>query len=162
MEDKNILFGCDRLNDRHMSAVNSILKKQFPNVNGLQETTNIPHYSDSQDKWLIRNQFQNQVPPWAQIHFNGNNHWVFTCQNTEGKDVLFVDSLVANNAPNSNVQIQIAQIYGSSHSNLSVNIPKVQKQPNSFDFGVFAIDHTVEFCFNPKHTLLSKTLRLGL
>ena len=62
---------------------------------------------------------------------------------------MYADSLVAENAPNSNVQIQISQIYGRSSSNVFVHVPKVQQQPNSFDCGIFAIAHAVEFCFNP-------------
>lgn len=150
MEDKAILSSSDWLTDRHMSAANSILKMQFPGINGLQETTGIPHYSDSQDKWLVNKQFQKQAAPSAQIHFNGSNHWVFTCQRNEGNEVLYADSLSSKNAPNSNVQIQIAQIYGRSQSNLLVHVPKVQQQPNSYDCGIFAIAHAVEFCLNPK------------
>ena len=48
------------------------------------------------------------------------------------------------------LQIQIAQVYGRSNSSLSVDVPKVQQQPNSSDCGLFAIAHAVEFCFNPK------------
>ena len=44
-------------------------------------------------------------------------------------------------------QIQIAQVYGHFCSNLSVNVPKVQQQPNSFDCGVFAIAHAVDILF---------------
>ena len=49
IEDKYILSGCDWLNDRHMNAANSILKKQFLGINGLKETIIVPHYSDSQN-----------------------------------------------------------------------------------------------------------------
>ena len=48
--------------------------------------------------------------------------------------------------------LQIAQVYGHFCSNLSVNVPKVQQQPNFFDCGVFAIAHAVEFCFNPTYS----------
>ena len=52
---QNYFSSREWLNDRHMSAANSILKMQFPGINGLQETTGIPHYSDSdsQDKWMV-------------------------------------------------------------------------------------------------------------
>ena len=79
-----------------------------------------------------------------------SSFFVFTCQSNEDNEVLYADSLSAKNFPNSNVQIQIAQIYGRSPSNLSVHTPKVQQQPNSFDCGTFAIAYAVEFCLNPK------------
>ena len=63
------------------------LKKQFPGINGVKETIIVPHYSDSQDKWMIRKQFKKQEAPSALIHFKGNNHWVFTCQGSEGKEI---------------------------------------------------------------------------
>ena len=75
---------------------------------------------------MIRKQFKKQEAPSAQIHFNGNNHWVFTYQGSYEKEILYADSLTAANTPNSNVQIQIAQVYGHLRSNLSVNEPKVQ------------------------------------
>ena len=63
---------------------------------------------------------------------------------------MYADSLVAENAANSNVQIHISQIYGRSSSNVFVHIPKVQQQPNSSDCGIFAIAHAVEFCMEGK------------
>ena len=110
-----------------MSAVNTILNKQFPNVNGFVGDYLHTTLLRSHDKWLIRKKFQAQLPPSAQVHFNGNNHWIFTCQNTDSHDIIYADSLMSCNAPNSNVQIQIARIYGRSNSNLSVNKPKVQQ-----------------------------------
>ena len=102
------------------------LRQQFPGINGLKETIIVPHYSDSQDKWMIRKQFKKQEVPSAQIHFNGNNHWVFNCQGSLEKEILYADSLTAANTRNSNVQIQIAKVYGHFCSNSSVYAPKVQ------------------------------------
>ena len=112
--------------------------------------------TDSQGKWIPNKKFNNQAAPSGQIHYTGSNHWVFSCQLHENNEAIYLDSLISDKSPNNNLLIQMSQIYGKSNKKLNIHIPKVQPQPNSFDCGLFAIAHLVEFCltgsaFSPKY-----------
>ena len=102
--------------------------------------------TDSQGKWIPHKKFNNQAAPSGQIHYTGSNHWVFSCQLHENNEAIYLDSLISDKSPNNNLLIQTSQIYGKSNKKLNIHIPKVQPQPNSFNCGLFAIAHLVEFC----------------
>ena len=53
-----------------------------------------------------------------------------------------------------NVQIQLCQIYCKdqkfgTQNFVTVKIPEIQQQPNSYDCRIFALASLVDFCFNP-------------
>lgn len=132
-----------------MLAVSTILKKQFPNINGLQDTTNTPFFVDEKNVWNTEKQFKSQQAPCTQIHFDGNNHWTMSFA-TDANAIFYIDSLSDNlKELKSNIKIQLSQIYRSKSKTLHVKIPRVQQQPNSHDCGLFAIANVVEFCYSP-------------
>ena len=51
-------------------SAQNLLKIQFPDINGFQETTLAPVKSNG--KWVNHNGFLPQYPPSIQIHHNGN------------------------------------------------------------------------------------------
>ena len=55
-------------------SAQNLLKIQFPDINGFQETTLAPVKSNG--KWVSHNGCLPQDPPSVQIHHNGNQHWV--------------------------------------------------------------------------------------
>ena len=68
-------------------SAQNLLKIQFPDINGFQETTVAPVKSNG--KWVSHNGFLPQDPPSAQIHHNGNQHWVLSTQLSNGEIYLF-------------------------------------------------------------------------
>ena len=69
--------------------------------------------------------------------------------------VYYIDSLSENTKGlKHNVQIQLCQICCKdqkcgTQNFVTVKIPRVKQQPNSYDCGVFALASLVDFCFNP-------------
>jgi hypothetical protein len=139
------------LSDKHMSAVNKILSSQFPLINGLQDTTLTIHFIQQRNVWNTDRKFKRNTAPCAQIHFECDNHWTCSIKSIKDEDaVYFLDSLGINiKVLKNNIQIQLSQVYDSTHSKLNVKIPRIQQQPNSFDCGLFAIANVVDFCHNP-------------
>ena len=148
-KDKKKILDNDWLNDKHMRAVFSILRQQFPHIGGMQDTTLTPFFVDDSQNWNISKCFLAQTPPSAQIHFDGKNHWAMSFQ-SDPDTVYYIDILGESiKELKNNVQIQLCQIYIKDNKSLSVKVPRVQQQPNSHDCGVFAIANLVEFCFRP-------------
>ena len=69
--------------------------------------------------------------------------------------VYYIDSLSENiKGLKNNVQIQLCQIYCKeqkfgTQNFVTVKIPRVEQEPNSYDCGVFALASLADFCFNP-------------
>ena len=74
-------------------SAQNLLKIQFPDINGFQETTLAPVKSNG--KWVSHNGFLPQDPPTVQIHHNGNQHWVLSTQLSNG-EIYLLDSLALN------------------------------------------------------------------
>ena len=58
------------------------------------------------------------------------------------------DSLKTNKTLNSNLTIQISQIYSAINNTLTVEIPDTQKQNNSSDCGVFSIAFLTDILYS--------------
>jgi hypothetical protein len=52
----------------------------------------------------------------------------------------------------------LCQIYNVK--NLTIKLPRIQQQPNSYDCGLFAIANTVEFCNNPNRFNFNVTYKI--
>ena len=74
-------------------SAQTLLKIQFPDINGFQKTTLAPIKSNG--KWVSHNGFLPQDPPSVQIHHNGNQHWVLSTQLSNG-EIYLLDSLALN------------------------------------------------------------------
>jgi hypothetical protein len=138
----------DILNNQYLCSdviisAQNLLQIQFPNINGFQETTLAPVFSNG--KWTSSTGFQAQDPPCVQIHHNGRDHWVLSIQ-IENGDIYFLDSLRLK--INTSLEFQLCKMYGQNNNRILIKIPEVQKQDNSIDCGLFAIANAVEFCNN--------------
>ncbi|CAG2245650.1 unnamed protein product [Mytilus edulis] len=122
-------------------STQNLLKFEFPEINGFQETTLAPVKVDG--KWVSETGFQSQESPSVQIHHNGNAHWVLSLQTRDG-NIYLLDSLSLNLT--TSLEYQLTQIYGKDKKKLIIRIPDVQKQQNSIDCGLFAIANALEFC----------------
>ena len=61
--------------------------------------------------------------------------------------VYVLDSLKSNKTLNSNIQLQLSQMYSGGKNSLNIIVPDVQRQNNSSDCGVFAIAFLTEFLY---------------
>ena len=126
------------LTDKHISAANDLLKRQFPDARGLQPT------------FLGQNlTFQVVEPPFVQILHAGKNHWM-TVIGIDQSLVKVYDSLYRCVAPS--VTMQAASIMKSASDHIVFRIESMQIQEGSVDCGLFAIAYATEFCFgnNPE------------
>ncbi len=99
--------------------------------------------------WNINKRFNVQPAPCAQIHFDGNAHWVCSFSTEKGV-VYYMDSMGDKlKHLKLNIPIQLSQIY--NHKHIDVKILRIHQQPNSHDCGLFAIVNTIEFCENPSN-----------
>lgn len=150
LNDKEEIENKHWLTDKHMTAVTNILKRQYTQLQGFQLTTNTPFFVEKDKKWNTDKKFYKQSAPSVQLHFDGQNHWAVSMQQLkEPHYIYYIDSLSDSlKMLKNNVQIQLSQIYTSQNSILQIKVPRVQQQPNSYDCGLFAIAHAVEFCYN--------------
>ena len=102
-----------------MLAVSNILRKQFPQINGLQDTKNTPFFMEEKQFWNTSKQFKPQVSPSVQLHFDGINHWTMCFSSSKDEEsIYYIDSLGANLKDlKNNVKIQLSQIYSKKISN---------------------------------------------
>jgi len=111
----------------HLTAVQILLKQQFPNVNGLINTHKVTQ------KGVTLSSGSVQI-----LHINGN-HWitVSTLMSTKNDyDVTVYDSL--NSCVNHGTKMQLATLIKTSRKSLQIKIACVNKQAGFNDCEVFA------------------------
>lgn len=149
-EDHDILFGKGKINCSILNVVISLLAKRFPDINGHQPTYYSPIYNEEYERWISRPSlvFKPCSAPAVQIHHTGKDHWVTSVKPSTNSPVVLVDSAWSSSSITTSLSIQLAKIYGQETRKLQVEIPKIQRQPNGYDCGIYAAAHAVEFCFN--------------
>ncbi|XP_028402994.1 uncharacterized protein LOC114525772 [Dendronephthya gigantea] len=135
--DRNTIITRKELTDHIIGAAHNVLHKQFPDACGLQNTTLGPV-----------NNFSIHRGTFFQILHTGTHHWVLV-SNTGCKpaSINLYDSLY-NGKISSSTKKQIAGLLFESSPSITINIPRVQYQPNYVDCGVFAIAFLVSLLFN--------------
>jgi hypothetical protein len=115
-----------RLDDNIINEAQKILRKQFPMVEGWQDTL------------LAQTSFSTAVEESIQIHFTGQNHWV--CSTSIGGYIRVYDS-AGSTQLTSSMEVQLTDCYKSliSANKLEVELPPVQVQSGAVDCGLFAI-----------------------
>ena len=88
---------------------NGILSNQFPEVNGFQSTLLTPVFDSKCHRWDYHAQLESRSSPSAQIHHDGNFHWVVSLKS--GDTIYILDSLYKLTL-SSSLQIQISKLYG--------------------------------------------------
>ena len=110
-----------------INAAHDMMHEQFPPINGMQHCTLSPHFIDDKHQSEIpKKSFQYTAAPSVQIHYIGHSHCVTSFQRAGDTRVFVLDSLysVYPELPAS-LQIQLAQIYGSSDGQLVIHIPSL-------------------------------------
>ena len=130
--DKNHVHDGRWLNDKHINYAQSLLKNQFPHIDGLKDT-------------LLVHKKQEKIKQGVQIIHTRGNHWI-----------------VASNLRNSNCEIQIFDsLYTSVHKDtqkvvlnlfetsgeVTLKMAEMSKQEGMHDCGVFAIAAATALAF---------------
>ena len=138
---KDEIIKGERLNDQHINLAQTLLKKQFPTFNGLQNCL----FSQKIDN------FQPVEGDAIQIHFvSPINHWVTSCSKKLENEVAIYDSSFSKGEFEHTLQEQLAVIYNrfinfvndsgdEMDPTLIVATPGVQQQKGIDDCGLFAI-----------------------
>ena len=123
-KDKDILVDGLELNDLHVNASQTLLKKQHPLVNGFTSTLKVA----SLNGW---------TPNYIQIlHCATKHHWVtLTTLGCKDGEVRIYDSLFTK--VDDTTLNTIAMLFGDT--DVTCNVPPVQKQQGIVDCGVFAV-----------------------
>ena len=135
MQDKQELLCGSLLSDKHIYAAQTLLQRQFPNINGFQ------------DSCLSQVGF-NPVSEKAsmQMHHIGGNHWVLS--SSIGGSLVVYDSLYSS-IP-SDLKEQLSDIYLNFVKPYSgvvdARIAETQKQSGSSDCALFVIGWAYEIC----------------
>ena len=125
----------DWLTDSVINAVQTLLKKSFPHVGGLQRTT----LAETLGFAIERGEF-------IQILHVSNNHWL-TVSNigcSQGY-VNVYDSIPSGNIPE-RTKRQIAAILYTKEKQINIHFPSVQVQYGVNDCGLFALAFAATLC----------------
>lgn len=127
--DVKVIENGERLTDHIIGAAHSILRKQFHGVGGMEKLT----------LGLVDN-FSIQRGEFAQILYTGSSHWVLASTNgcSNPAEVNLYNSLFRSRIPMS-VKKQIASLVYEEGKKFKIIVPRVQRQNDRDDCGVFAI-----------------------
>ena len=128
-DDVKIIESGDWLTDHIIGAAHFVLRDQFPYIGGMKNTTLGPV-----------NNFTVQRGEFAQILQKGSSHWVLASNIgcSSPSEVRLYDSLFRDRIQQA-VKQQIASIIYEEGKSFKIVVPKVQRQNNYHDCGVFAI-----------------------
>ena len=123
--DKDILLGEGWLNDQHIYIAQRLIKKQFPNVGGLQPTVLQTHMKPLPTGSL-------------QILHTDGNHWIaLSTFNCDAAVITVYDSKYTS--VSESTQTILAKMVYTDRPFFSIKMASVSKQSGSSDCGLFAI-----------------------
>ena len=135
LDDQEVLTGGRWLSSRHISAVHTLLKKQYPEQNGLQDTLQL----SNKFNWV------SNTKNFVQIVHISQNHWVCVSNRLTPDGVVEVyDSIPAT--CNNTLTGQIAAIMKCSSQQFTVRWVEVQLQSGRDDCGLFAVAFAEGLC----------------
>ena len=144
---KDWILGKQWLSSDHMGHVNKLILDAGYSLNGFQDTILAPVLQKDQTWFIPDNGLQSQAPPSVNVHYNSQKHWVTSFQFENG-DICLLDSSLGRkieNYINDSLKVQLAQVYGSGKSQITVKVPQIQQKNNGHDCGLFAIANLMEF-----------------
>ena len=118
------------LNDQHMTAAMTLVKRDFPEISGLQSTL--------RNKSKVK-PFSPQPEGSIQL-LHSTNHWVTSCY-LDGEIKLYDFLYDRKNGLPQELQQQLTTIYrnAASGGQIVVAVPAVQQQKGGQDCGLYAI-----------------------
>ena len=137
------------MNDAIINAASSILRKQFPDIEGLQNCLLIPKKCEKSKVWMYHEQHKfKYMESGIQIHYNGSNHWFTSIIKLPAINVIHILDPAGFTKLNSSTEIQLATLYLKPLQNFEVIFCTAQPQ-YSGECGVHAIANAVGYCYNP-------------
>lgn len=133
--DKEILQGGETLTDKHIDAAQRLLKKQFPNIHGLQSPT-----------LQETNQWDVMRAEGVQILNENSNHWVCISTRECPPDTVNVYDSVKTKI-STHITRQVSYILHSQADSISFRVMYAQQQTGVSDCGLFAIATATALCF---------------
>ena len=120
--DRDTILSKRRLDDNVINESQKLLKKQFPNIGGWQDTL------------LCQTSFSAVTDESVQIHHTGKNHWV--CSTSINGHLRVYDSSSSKNITSS-MERQLAECYQTlaTDRTLAVELPPAQTQQGEVDRG---------------------------
>ena len=141
LDDRQALTGGRWLSSRHMSAVHTLLRKQYPGQNGLQDTLQL-------SRWAFGSK------DFVQIVHISQNHWVCVSNLLTPEGVVEVyDSLPAT--CNNTLTRQVTAIVQCSGQQFTVRWINVQLQCGGDDCALFAVAFAEALCAGQDPRVLS-------
>ena len=131
---KDILSTDEWLDDEIINAAQSLLKKQFSHIHGLQDT----NLGSTLTFDIMRKEF-------VQILFTGEDHWLTV--STFGLQSSFIhvlDSL--HSTLSSSAKDQICALLNTDQDTINVQFVNTEKQTNTNDCGLYAIAYATSVC----------------
>jgi len=144
--ERDMLCNNGWLTDLYMNAVQVLIKKQFPHIGGLQNTTII------QPK---RNNKPFQVGTESlQIIHTSNNHWIVpSTMNCYQADITVYDS--SSSSVNMETKIILSSLLKTQKCQFTIQISN--KQSGTKDCGVFATAYRTTVAYGKDPPILSTT-----
>ena len=147
-EEKDAIIGKEMLSDESINIAQNLLKQQFPNLNGLVDTS----VGKCQEFDIIPAKQR-----YVQILHAGSLHWVCVAsvkENENNQSHQIYDSLVSNKIKLDVIE-QIADYSFCSKEELLLEIMPVQQQKNGVDCGLFAIAFATSLAFHEDPSVTS-------
>ena len=144
LADKNSILDGDWLTDGVIYAAQSLLKKQFPDVGGLQKAA----LGQTLSFDVVRGDF-------VQIILVRSNHWITISNISCDKNEVAVYDSKPTAYLSPDTKEKIASIICSDQTQFSITIKQVQRQNGSQDCGLFAIAFAHAICCGIDPTSLS-------
>lgn len=131
-KELDVIRNGEWLTDQHMRLALTLLKKQFPNMDGLHDTLYGCDLS-----------FPKTSHPFVQILNISNQHWV-TIASSSSMTVRFYDSLYPSIS--SLTKAQISAVMSCAERKITILRQKTQFQAGGSDCGLFAIAYATDLC----------------
>ena len=134
--DQEILRRGEWLVDRHINVASVLMKEEFPNQQGLQNTLFLQHFD----------QYGSGISQFVQIiHVNGN-HWLCVSNKFSPEGTVDVYDCSPGNGISPSFQHQVAVILNCQSSNFTIRQVEVQRQIGNADCGLFFIAFAFSLC----------------
>lgn len=122
------------MDDKIINAAQSLLKKQFSHICGLQDT----NLGSTLTFDIMRKEF-------VQILFTGEYHWLTV--STFGLQSSFIDVLDSLHLTlSSSAKDQICALLNTDQDTINVQFVNTEKQTNRYDCGLYAIAYATSVC----------------
>ena len=135
--NRRILSSGQWLTDKHVRAALMCLAKQFPSINGLQDTLLLYEFQ----------QYNSTTENMIQIINVNQNHWVCLSTINASAGVIDVfDSMPSLSRTSMSLQYQAAAILKTAEKEFTLRFIDVQRQNGTDDCALFALAFAVALC----------------